>query len=154
VWKPRSVFAVVPISVGALVSGMVCLAAPTAASANTADQSPTPCVLVVSPNTDVHHGGTITVNLSGDCNVSGYTIFIKGKSVASVDTSSGSGSAVIALPCRVSPGTQTVVATSTAGDELSASLQIAPGRCLSAGPSQPAGAVDLSADPAVDPTAT
>jgi hypothetical protein len=108
----------------------------------------------VSPNTDVHHGGTVTISVSGDnCSTSGYTIFIKGKSVGSIDTSTGGGSAVFVLHCRVSPGTQTVVATAANASSLSAPLQIARGGCLSGGPPQSAGATDPTADLAVDPSA-
>jgi hypothetical protein len=96
----------------------------------------------------VSHGGTIAVVVNGDCVNGTFTIVAKGKPIGTVATdANGFGTATIALPCRVGPGTQTIVATDESGNTGSASLPVTSGPCASApGHAKTSGSADTSTD--------
>jgi hypothetical protein len=150
-----------PLALALTLGSTVLFAGPVWAESGTPDPSADTCppTLTVTPETGVNHGGTIVVSLSCLPANTTFTIVAKNKPIGTLTTDvNGITSGPIDLPCRVGPGTQTIVASDMV-DTLSASITVINGRCLSAGghtqPGDTAGtgtdATDLAAAGSIDP---
>ena len=97
---------------------------------------PKTCTVIVSVSpATVGHGGTITVELSGDCfrDTFAIVVFSSTRTLGTITTdASGHGSKRFALPCAVNVGSHTVIVVDAIGNSGAAPLRVTPGPCASA----------------------